>query len=437
MEKRSNLSEPLNVGSSEDSAALVTSQGKYFYCCIPAAWVFNVDDSRKRIDNSYMHTVLLLLNTMVGIGILFQAHVFREAGIFVTLFEYIMIGYVNWTGCMVLMQCSEHRQIRDYSGLTASILGPTGGLVSDISIAIGQAGGLLAEILLIGTLLTDVFEHCEQWYCSIEFLTILPILGVAVPFCLIREYGHLAEIAYISIGIIILTVAFIVIAGPMEDNSGSDNHNLGDAVGAVKTVGTVVFALGYVTGFFPAYQGLKTQTLENYQDVFTTATAVGVTLCFITGLAGYLSFTSDTEVIILENFDGPVGGMMKTLFVIHILLYMPGDFVLMRDSLLKLVGLKVVELSDSTYILWTLGLFGAVTALALILQASLSGSGGVLSVISVTGGVVGSVVYFIMPGLCGAHVFTADCAGYLYYKSLGLVGFGVAVILVVLTGIAL
>jgi K+ transporter len=116
---------------------------------------------------------------------------------------------------------------------------------------------------------------------------------------------------------------------------------------------------------------------------------------------------------------------------------MPGDFVIMRDSLLKLTGQKVVELLDSTYILWTLGLFGAVTALALILQATLSGSGGVLDVISVTGGVVGSVVYFIVPGLCGAHVFTTDSAGYLYWKSLGLVGFGVAVIVVVLTSIAL
>jgi amino acid permease len=399
--------------------------------------VFNLEDSRKKIDNSYMHTVLLLLNTMVGIGILFQAHVFREAGIIVTLVEYGVVGYVNWTGCMVLMQCSEHRQVRDYSGLATSILGPTGGLVSDICIAIGQCGGLLAEILITGTLLTDIFQHCSQWYCSIEFLTILPVLGVAVPFCLIREFGHLAEIAYISIGIIVLMILFVVIGGPMEDNSGSGNHNLGDAIGAIKTIGTIIFALGYVTGFFPSYQALKLQTTENFQDVFTTATVVGIAMCLTTGLAGYLSFTSDTETIILENFDGTAGGVFKFLYVIHILLYMPGDFVIMRDSLLKLTGQKVVELSDSAYFLWTLCLFGAVTTLALILQATVRGSGGVVGVISVTGGVVGSVVYFIIPGLCGAHVFTADSADFMHAKSLGLIVFGVAVIAIVLAGIAL
>jgi amino acid permease len=208
-------------------------------------------------------------------------------------------------------------------------------------------------------------------------------------------------------------------------------------VGAIKTVGTIIFALGYVTGFFPSYQALKLQTAEHYQNVFTTATLVGIAMCLATGLAGYLSFTSDTEDIILENFDGSAGGMFKLLFVVHMLLYMPGDFVIMRDSLLKLTGQKVLDLSDSTYLLWTLCLFGAVTALALVLQATVSGNGGVLGVVSVTGGVVGSVVYFIIPGLCGAHVFTADSADFMYAKSLGLVAFGVAVIAIVFAGIAL
>ena len=436
MDGTSTLSEPLHVDTVRDSTPLVSQKSKYFYFFIPAEWVYKIDHP-VNVNNHALATIFLLLNTMIGAGVFVQAHIFRKSGVVIMLFEYLIIGYLNLTGCIILMHCSERKKIYEYSALTEMILGTNGAITVDVCIALGNYGNLIVYILLLGSLLTDVFKHCSSWYCSVEFLTILPVLTIAVPFCLIRKFGHLSEVAYVSIGVIFAVVLLVVIGGPLEDNSGSGNVNLGDFVGTIQSVGGVIFALGYITGFFPAYNALEDKTMSNYETIFTTASIIGVSICFITGLAGYLSFTSDTETNILENFDGSLGGFFKLAVVGHLLLYLPGDFVIMRDSLLKLSKQEVEDLSDPVYFTWTLVLFGTVTLIALILQISLGQGGGVIGVINITGGVLGSVIYFIIPGLCGIVELGKEAKDYMYEKSVALVVFGFAAVVVVVAGIAI
>jgi len=69
-------------------------------------------------------------------------------------------------------------------------------------------------------------------------------------------------------------------------------------------------------------------------------------MCFMTGLVGYLSFLGDTETNIVSNFDGPVGAVFKVALVVHLILYIPGDFVVMRASLWRLLDTDVAKQSD-------------------------------------------------------------------------------------------
>ena len=55
------------------------------------------------------------------------------------------------------------------------------------------------------------------------------------------------------------------------------------------------------------------------------------------GLAGYLSFRGDTDGEILENFSGPYIVPFNILLIVHITLYIPVDFVIMRYSVVKLM----------------------------------------------------------------------------------------------------
>ena len=68
-------------------------EGGYFLFCVPISWVSSKNTNMK---NSATATVILLLNSMIGSGILVQAYVFREAGIVVTIVEYAFVGTMTY-----------------------------------------------------------------------------------------------------------------------------------------------------------------------------------------------------------------------------------------------------------------------------------------------------------------------------------------------------
>lgn len=55
------------------------------------------------------------------------------------------------------------------------------------------------------------------------------------------------------------------------------------------------------------------------------AIALGGTMCFTTGLMGYLSFRDATESDILDNFSGTFASLFKAFVVIHLILYIPSE----------------------------------------------------------------------------------------------------------------
>ena len=54
-------------------------------------WVAKDEFQLVPVDNSDASTLFLLLNSMIGSGILVQAYVFKETGLIVTVFLYIFI----------------------------------------------------------------------------------------------------------------------------------------------------------------------------------------------------------------------------------------------------------------------------------------------------------------------------------------------------------
>jgi sodium-coupled neutral amino acid transporter 11 len=324
----------------------------------------------------------------------------------------------------------------DYSNLAEKVMGPRGSQIVDVSIVIGAAGSLLSYILIIGTVLTEVVEQCSAWYCNVVFLTILPVSAFTVPLCLLRNFGHLAVASYISITVISASVLLVIIGGPIVNaNNSALTYKLGSFLGAIKTVGDIVFALGYITATFHTYNSMEKRTVQNFNAASRNTTIIGAVMCFFTGLAGYLSFGSDTKSNIIENFHGTLGGIFKIALVIHLVLYIPGDFVIMRAAILKLRGVSLSDLSDFQFITLSVSCIGTVTFVALMLQVYLSSTDSLAIVVDITGGVAGSMLYFVIPGLCALQLFKHEQETYV--KSLLLLLFGTTIIVLVIISSAL
>jgi len=99
--------------------------------------------------NGRSSTVFLLVNTMIGSGILNQGQVFAEAGILSTLVMYAIAGSTIWLGAQLLIQAGLANQKLDYSELTNHAFGRTGDILIDLSVVLSCFGALLSYLTVI------------------------------------------------------------------------------------------------------------------------------------------------------------------------------------------------------------------------------------------------------------------------------------------------
>eukprot|EP01038_Epipyxis_sp_PR26KG_P003976 gene3976-5697_t len=423
MDDESVSSKSINIETVEDINSLLLLNGRktrYLCFCLPYDWILNDENTRssidesKRIKNSSLSTFFLLLNTMIGSGILVQAYVMRESGVVAATIEYIVIGLMIYAGVAILIRVAEKRAVYDYTELMNDIFGPYGGLSIDLAIIVNNFGALLSYILIIGTLLNSVittFIDCHSFACHPAFLTFIVVFLLVTPLCLIRRFGHLAIISYMSIFVISASMILVIIGGPIhaadnnyyinDDNSKNNKVLIGSFIGSIKNAGSIIFALGYATAIFHAYIALETKTIPLFTNILFQTTVAGVIMCFVTGLVGYLSFRDSTNANILENFPSAVGAIFKIALIIHLMLYIPGDFIIMRSSIMKLFKTSVTNLSNILFITSTLSIIWTVTLVAVIIQLASTSDASLAVVVDITGSVAGSITYFILPGHAG------------------------------------
>ena len=163
------------------------------------------------------------------------------------------------------------------------------------------------------------------------------------------------------------------------------------SAGVFAALGAAAFALGCQTAAFHAYNTLEDANLQRWTWVCVVAVGVGALLCMITGFAGYVpraglpppllscwplrrskgnnalraccesflmetvryfSFLNFVDGEILDSFpDSDIPAQVFRIFlVVHLILYYPVHFAIMRHSLAKLFGQDVLQMELKFYI---------------------------------------------------------------------------------------
>jgi sodium-coupled neutral amino acid transporter 11 len=281
---------------------------------------------------------------MIGSGILVQPYAFKESGILLTTCLYIAISFMNYYGVLVLVRTAEFTGYFDYALIAMTGLGPLGAYAVDISIVLMDVGALISYILIIGDLCSTVLSvilnvSTSTWYISETFCSAIVMTFIVMPFCLIRRLGHLACISYLAFVVVFFIVLLVCVDGPLsyEYTANEDALRWFDISGAFDNIGSMVFAMGYTPSVLHAYVSLEDSKKRQFPRITLLATFLGAALCYITGLVGYLCFRDDTESDILDNFTDTWANVTKFLVIIHLIFYIPGDFIVMRSSIYHLV----------------------------------------------------------------------------------------------------
>lgn len=351
--------------------------------------------------NSPALTIFLLINTMIGSGILNQPAVFSNSGIFGGIFGYILASVMVWFGLNILTAAGLKTEKYEYGELSKFVLGRKGEILIDVSIVIFCFGALLGYILVVGSTFSGLLNSwgCASTGCGFYSVTIICVALFVCPICLFRHFGHLAWISVFSVFAIVLVLGLVIIGGPIESISGPITYF--NPLGTITSLGSIIFSLSCASANFQAYITTveSSQNRKSWMSITGWVVFIGSLMCVIMGVAGYLSFKSSTDGIILDNFIGAQFDFFKVMVSVHLIFYIPVNFVIFRYSFLKLsLNKKSEELQLPLHVIVTLSLLTFVTLFLFFLNSLGFTSGEAFSIIlNITGGISGSITSFILP----------------------------------------
>lgn len=353
--------------------------------------------------NSKYLTTFMLLNYMIGAGILNQPYVVMKSGILGAVGGFGLATYMTWKTVNFITDAGLKVDIFDYSELALHAFGTTGEKTIDFSIALAGLGSLISYLIVIGGVLSSLLHGwgCTSEICGPNIVIILAVCLFVAPLCLFRHFGHLAILSVFSIGAIWTVIFLVLFVGPTYQVPTQGNLTVFDVAGTMQSLGSMIFALSICTGNFQAFVSTeqKSQNSKDWSTVTASAIGFGSTMCLGMGTAGYLYFRQDTDGVIIDNFTAPGFDFFKVMIVMHLICYLPAAFVIMRYSIVKLTLNQISEklpLALHTFI--SLGLVALVTFIVIMLQSSGLSSGSAFSlVLDLTGGVAGSLTSFILP----------------------------------------
>mmetsp|Transcript_8040 Transcript_8040/g.11215 ORF Transcript_8040/g.11215 Transcript_8040/m.11215 type:complete len:463 (+) Transcript_8040:78-1466(+) len=360
----------------------------------------------KKPKNGRGGTIFLILNTMIGSGILNQPQVFADSGIIGAFLMYGISCYAIWLGLQLLIEVGVAHKALGFTEVANLAFGRRGDLLVDWSIVVGNFGALLSYMVVISGELKVLLEgwtgESGKWYTSELFNLPLATLFLVLPFCLQRFYGHFVLISIFSIFAISTVLVVVLFFGPTvgaDDRAASGAINWFSLSGTFSSLGSALFALSCAYAAFHAFEAMRRNTGAAWAGATTPAVVIGAGMCTSMGLAGYLSFRDYTEGDILDNFSGSGWDFMKILLIIHLLLYIPIDFVVMRHSVCKIFGWNVDTMHIAPYLVLTAILLAFTAGCVMALYAVGVAEGDAFGyILDFTGGLTAPILSFICPG---------------------------------------
>lgn len=189
----------------------------------------NDTDSNNSNTGTYskISTIFMLLNTMLGSGMLIQPEVMKTSGLGGGIFIFVFAAIFTWLGLCALIDCGVANGKLGYTELAHHAFGKRGEVYANIMIILNTFGGLISYLLVVGGTSSELLQtwaSChDNIFCSVYFITLMLVVVFLLPFCLLRYYGKVAHLlSYLSCVSLGGVVMLVVIGGPVEgDRRGS------------------------------------------------------------------------------------------------------------------------------------------------------------------------------------------------------------------------
>jgi sodium-coupled neutral amino acid transporter 11 len=199
--------------------------------------------------------------------------------------------------------------------------------------------GMLSYLVIVGDTIPEILSRISALegtvLASHEFIKFLMVLLVMLPLSLYRNIEKLGKVSAFSI----LCVCFIVIvvvvrAGTMGPDipRTSGAYSIAKS-GVFQAVGIMAFAFVCHHNIFLIYISLAHRSAKKFGKVAHISVFASWAACALLGLAGYLTFTGNTQGDLLRNYcrDDDLLSATRFLYAITIMLTFPIECFVARE----------------------------------------------------------------------------------------------------------
>ncbi|KAK4991935.1 hypothetical protein LTR66_006425 [Elasticomyces elasticus] len=259
---------------------------------------------------SWLSSVINLLNTIVGAGVLAMPSALSHMGILLGTFVILWAGLTAGFGLYLQTRCARYLERGSASFFALSqITYPNAAVMFDAAIAIKCFGVGISYLIIIGDLMPGVvkgFNGEVEGFLVQRRFWITAFMLIVIPFSFLRRLDSLkytSVVALISIGYLVILVVYHFAAGDTMSERGDIRFiEWAGAASTLSSFPVIVFAYTCHQNMFSILNEIKDNSPLRTTSVVTASIGSAGAIYVLVAITGYLSFGNNVAGNIVAQF---------------------------------------------------------------------------------------------------------------------------------------
>ncbi|KZF23040.1 amino acid transporter [Xylona heveae TC161] len=280
---------------------------------------------------SWISSVINLVNTIVGAGVLAMPLALSHMGILLGVIVIFWAGLTSGFGLYLQTRCARYLDRGSASFFALSqITYPNAAVIFDAAIAIKCFGVGVSYLIIIGDLMPDVVRGFNPNAGDIGFLVdrhfwVTAFMLIVIPLSFFRRLDSLkytSVIALISIGYLVILVLYHFIKGDtMEDRGPIRGIHWGGAVPTLSSFPVVVFAYTCHQNMFSILNEIRDNSPKSTTSVVASSIGSSAAVYALVAITGYLSFGNNVRGNLVGMYPPSVSATIGRLAIVILVMF--------------------------------------------------------------------------------------------------------------------
>lgn len=272
---------------------------------------------------STLETVMLLLKSFVGTGVLFLPKAFSNGGLLFCSGVLIVVSIISYWCFLLLISTKNYTKVSSFGDIGGALYGPKVRQLILSSIVVSQIGFASAYVVFVSenlqSFITNV-KNGELW--TISSLIILQLI-VFLPLSMVRDIGKLGFTALIADAFILTGLCYLYgWSGLHLITKGVEDVVLFNSKDWTLFIGTAVFAYEGICLIIPIQESMRHP--QKFDSLLGAVMIIITVIMVSVGVMLYSATGSNVQTVILLNLPhSPAVALIQLLYSIAILLSTP------------------------------------------------------------------------------------------------------------------